>query len=121
MYGCDAHRCDLRFVTLDQDAKGFASKTLHEDCPISPTLSHWESQSQVREDSATGRLLPPRGRARDSDHLAPADARAEWLVPAGEARGGLPVEARSDRWLVLAMSASRSPIGPAVAAGWVMG
>ncbi|MCK5798829.1 MAG: DUF3427 domain-containing protein, partial [Deltaproteobacteria bacterium] len=63
VYSCDAHRCDLLFVTLDKDEKDFTPTTLYDDYPISPDLFHWESQSRTREDSETGQRYqrPPVG------------------------------------------------------------
>ncbi len=55
VYRCDAHHCDLLFVTLEKDEKDFTPTTLYEDFPISPELFHWESQSATRENSETGR------------------------------------------------------------------
>jgi superfamily II DNA or RNA helicase len=63
VYRCEAHRCDLLFVTLEKDEKDFTPTTLYEDYPISPELFHWESQSATREGSETGRRYrrPPVG------------------------------------------------------------
>ena len=63
VYRCDAHRCDLFFVTLEKDARHFTPTTLYHDYAISPTLFHWQSQSVTREDSETGRRYrrPPEG------------------------------------------------------------
>jgi superfamily II DNA or RNA helicase len=55
VYRCDAHRCDLFFVTLEKDAKDFTPTTLYHDYVVSSTLFHWQSQSATREDSETGR------------------------------------------------------------------
>ncbi len=63
VYRCDAHRCDLLFVTLEKDEASFTPTTLYNDYPISPTRFHWESQSRTREDSDVGRRYraPPPG------------------------------------------------------------
>lgn len=60
---CPSHQCDLFFVTLDKDEKDFTPTTLYQDYVISPSLFHWQSQSNTRQDSETGRRYrrPPKG------------------------------------------------------------
>ena len=47
-------RADLLLVTLNKDSGSFSATTRYRDYAISPTMFHWESQSQTREDSKTG-------------------------------------------------------------------
>ncbi|MFT4628467.1 MAG: superfamily II DNA or RNA helicase, partial [Myxococcota bacterium] len=55
VYKCDAHRCDVLYVTLQKDAADFTPTTLYNDYPMSPSRFHWESQGSTRLESATGR------------------------------------------------------------------
>ncbi len=48
-------QCDLFFVTLEKSERDYSPTTMYRDFPISPTLFHWQSQSNTREDSPTGR------------------------------------------------------------------
>ncbi|MEQ1761321.1 MAG: DUF3427 domain-containing protein, partial [Vicinamibacterales bacterium] len=45
---------DLFFVTLEKSEREYSPSTLYKDYAISPTLFHWESQSQTTQTSATG-------------------------------------------------------------------
>ncbi len=47
-------RVDLLAMTIDKTSGGFSPTTRYRDYAISPELIHWESQSVVREVSATG-------------------------------------------------------------------
>lgn len=60
---CEAHRCDLFFVTLEKDEKDFTPTTLYHDYLMSQTLFHWQSQGATRETSETGTRYqrPPPG------------------------------------------------------------
>ena len=54
---------DLFFVTLEKSERDYSPKTLYKDYAISPTLFHWESQSNTSEQSPTGqRYIHHRGR-----------------------------------------------------------
>ncbi len=48
------HQTDLFFVTLNKDDENYSATTRYKDYPISPTLFHWESQSQASTASPTG-------------------------------------------------------------------
>ncbi|MFN3197641.1 MAG: DUF3427 domain-containing protein [Bradymonadia bacterium] len=63
VYKCEAHRCDVLFVTLDKDEKDFTLTTLYNDYPLSQWRFHWESQGVTRFESETGRRYrqPPEG------------------------------------------------------------
>ncbi len=63
VYRCQAHRCDVLYVTLEKDSKDFTPTTLYNDYPLSSTRFHWESQRSTRSDSPTGRRYrdPPEG------------------------------------------------------------
>ena len=45
---------ELLFVTLEKGEKQYSPSTRYEDFAVSPTRFHWQSQSTVRESSATG-------------------------------------------------------------------
>ena len=47
-------RMDVLFVTIDKAEKEFSPTTMYEDYAISDSLFHWQSQSTVGPDSATG-------------------------------------------------------------------
>jgi hypothetical protein len=47
-------RMDVFFVTIDKAEKEFSPTTMYEDYAISDSLFHWQSQSTVGPDSATG-------------------------------------------------------------------
>jgi superfamily II DNA or RNA helicase/HKD family nuclease len=47
-------RMDVLFVTIDKTEKEFSPTTMYEDYAISDSLFHWQSQSTVGPDSATG-------------------------------------------------------------------
>ncbi len=47
-------RADLLAFTLDKTSGNFSPTTRYRDYAISRELIHWESQSSIREDSATG-------------------------------------------------------------------
>ena len=49
----EPYRCDVFFVTLDKSEKDYSPTTMYDDYPISPTLFHWQSQSNTREDPPT--------------------------------------------------------------------
>jgi len=55
VYKCEAHQCDVLFVTLEKDEKDFTPTTLYNDYPMSKRRFHWESQGATRLESATGR------------------------------------------------------------------
>jgi hypothetical protein len=63
VYKCDAHRCDVLYVTLEKDEKDFTPTTLYNDYPMSQRRFHWETQSVTREESSTGLRYrsPPQG------------------------------------------------------------
>jgi len=63
VFKCDAHRCDIMYVTLEKDEKDFTPTTLYNDYPMSQRRFHWESQGNTRLESATGRRYrnPPEG------------------------------------------------------------
>ncbi len=44
----------LHFVTFEKTEKHFSESTMYRDYPISPTLLHWESQSNTSQDTPTG-------------------------------------------------------------------
>jgi hypothetical protein len=48
------HASDLFFITLNKDDDDYSATTRYKDYPISPTLFHWESQSQTATASRTG-------------------------------------------------------------------
>jgi hypothetical protein len=48
-------KTELFFVTLDKSEERFSPTTSYEDYAISPTLFHWQSQSQASETSDVGR------------------------------------------------------------------
>ena len=48
-------KTELFFVTLDKSEERFSPTTSYEDYAISPTLFHWQSQSQASESSEAGR------------------------------------------------------------------
>jgi hypothetical protein len=48
-------KSDLFFVTLQKSEKDYSPTTMYNDYPISSTLFHWQSQSNTRSDSNTGR------------------------------------------------------------------
>lgn len=48
-------RTELLFVTLDKSEKRFSPTTSYEDYAISSSLFHWQSQSLVSSESASGR------------------------------------------------------------------
>jgi hypothetical protein len=54
VYEAKPVNAELLAFTLDKSAGGFSPTTRYRDYAISPTLIHWESQSAVRADSATG-------------------------------------------------------------------
>jgi len=58
---------DLFFITLDKSEKDYSPTTMYNDYPISPTLFHWQSQSNTREDSPTGRRY--RDHAQRGSHI----------------------------------------------------
>ena len=45
---------DLFFVTLQKSERDYSPSTLYKDYAISPTLFHWESQSQTKQQSEAG-------------------------------------------------------------------
>ena len=55
VYRCDAHRCDVLYVTLEKDERDFTPTTLYNDYPLSQRRFHWESQGSTRLQSDTGR------------------------------------------------------------------
>lgn len=50
-----AHNIDLFFITLNKSEKDFSPSTMYNDYAITPKRFHWESQSQTREGSDTGK------------------------------------------------------------------
>jgi superfamily II DNA or RNA helicase/HKD family nuclease len=60
---CEAHRCDVLYVTLDKDEQDFTPTTLYNDYPMSQRRFHWESQGTTRLESPTGKRYrqPPPG------------------------------------------------------------
>ena len=54
VYRDEATNSDLCFVTLEKSERDYSPSTLYKDYAISPTLFHWESQSQTRQQSPTG-------------------------------------------------------------------
>lgn len=51
----DGARAELFFVTLDKSEKRFSPTTSYEDYALSADLFHWQTQSTVSPESATGR------------------------------------------------------------------
>lgn len=82
VYKCDAHQCDLFFVTLNKNPKTFSPTTLYEDFPISRELFHWESQGKTRAESKTGLRYqnpPPGWRTMLFVRDASVDSRGETM------------------------------------------
>jgi superfamily II DNA or RNA helicase/HKD family nuclease len=80
---------DLLAFTLDKSRGGFSPTTRYRDYALSPTLIHWESQSAVRADSATGvryRTHARRGRAILLFARLRTDDRAFWFLGPGTYR-----------------------------------
>ena len=51
----EAEQTDLFFITLNKADQDYSPTTRYQDYPISPTLFHWESQSQTATASRTGK------------------------------------------------------------------
>lgn len=51
----DDHKIDLFFITLNKSERDFSPSTMYQDYAISRDIFHWESQSQTREESPTGK------------------------------------------------------------------
>ena len=49
------HNIDVFFITVKKSVADYSPTTMYRDYPISPTLFHWESQSQTSLSSPTGR------------------------------------------------------------------
>ena len=49
-----ASNTDLFFVTIEKSERDYSPSTLYKDYAISPTLFHWESQSNTTQSSPTG-------------------------------------------------------------------
>ena len=49
-----AHRADLLFVTLDKSEADYSPTTMYRDYAVSPRQFHWESQSGIHAETATG-------------------------------------------------------------------
>lgn len=47
-------KLDIFFITLNKSEKDFSPSTLYEDYAINEKLFHWQTQSKVSEESATG-------------------------------------------------------------------
>jgi len=47
-------KIELLFITLNKSEKDFSPTTLYEDFAISETLFHWQSQNNVKQESAKG-------------------------------------------------------------------
>ncbi|MCE2959355.1 MAG: DUF3427 domain-containing protein [Luteolibacter sp.] len=47
-------RLYLHFITFEKTDKHFSESTMYRDYPISPTLLHWESQSNTSQDTKVG-------------------------------------------------------------------
>jgi len=47
-------KLELLFITLNKSEKNFSPTTLYEDFAISETLFHWQSQNNVKQESAKG-------------------------------------------------------------------
>lgn len=47
-------KCYIHLITFQKEEKDFSPTTRYKDYPISRTLLHWESQSTVSQESATG-------------------------------------------------------------------
>ncbi len=54
VYRDEKNNADILFVTVNKSEKLFTPTTMYRDYAISRHLFHWETQSKVREDSATG-------------------------------------------------------------------
>jgi hypothetical protein len=50
----ESARSDLFFITLNKSDEDYSPTTRYADYPISPTLIHWESQSQTTQASSVG-------------------------------------------------------------------
>lgn len=51
----EAQQIDLFFITLNKSEKDFSPSTMYHNYAISNNRFHWESQSQTRESSPTGK------------------------------------------------------------------
>ncbi len=77
------HHVDLLAFTLDKTNGNFSPTTRYRDYAISPTLIHWESQSQTRESSPTGRRYQDHAALNSSILLfarVHQDDRAFWFL-----------------------------------------
>jgi len=83
VYEAKAANAELLAFTLDKSSGGFSPKTRYRDYAISRTLIHWESQSNTRADSDTGRRYrnhEPEGRSILLFTRLRADERAFWFL-----------------------------------------
>jgi superfamily II DNA or RNA helicase/HKD family nuclease len=83
VYEAKPVNAELFAFTLDKSTGGFSPTTRYRDYAISPTLIHWESQSSVRAESATG--LRYRHHERDGRTILlftrlRTDDRAFWFL-----------------------------------------
>jgi hypothetical protein len=83
VYEATPVNAELLAFTLDKSTGGFSPTTRYRDYAISPSLMHWESQSAVRADSATG--LRYRHHERDGRTILlftrlRTDDRAFWFL-----------------------------------------
>ncbi len=83
VYEAKPVNAELLAFTLDKSTGGFSPTTRYRDYAISPTLIHWESQSSVRAESATG--LRYRHHERDGRTILlftrlRTDDRAFWFL-----------------------------------------
>lgn len=75
----EPERADLFVFTLDKSAGSFSPTTRYRDYAISRDLIHWESQSNTRADSATGRRYQQHA-GRGSDVMLFARLNTEELA-----------------------------------------
>ena len=90
VYEAKPANAELLAFTLDKSSGGFSPTTRYRDYAISPTLIHWESQANTREDSATG--LRYRHHERDGRSIflfsrLRTEERAFWFLGSARYRG----------------------------------
>ncbi len=90
VYEAKPANAELFAFTLDKSSGGFSPTTRYRDYAINPTLIHWESQANTREDSATG--LRYRHHERDGRSIllfarVNANERAFWFLGPARYRG----------------------------------
>ena len=61
VFHSNGHRADLLFVTLDKSEADYSPTTMYRDFALSARRFHWESQSGIHADTATGRRYVEHG------------------------------------------------------------